>query len=481
MVVAAALVSPLGHRLGIFTLDAQDLTLQVNGATALVSYTAKGSRRRLLVWGRSTRSLRDRSCRRRRFGVITAAKAGNRAAAPSGRFIDRCRNTRSRHRRSSALWRAPRAGRDALGPQYQAWQRLLPHAWPTHGSRIGCDGIPSVALVWPGRVAQGVAELDVRWPVAGSLRAADLSGRTGLRNEDAIGEQARCVWTLRLYRHPQLRLRPDWRHDAGKVLHLPCMRVLLQLRASRRRRLRTMRLAAQPSATCTRHSHGAGRDARRAVGRCALARTTARRTPPTTRSSTISSERMTVPARAALTLPATGAADEAVPHSADGLAHQDSTELAEAVGRVAETRTSRAEAGRRRNAPNAAPRSAGRSIRLDGGRGREGPREAPPWNAAGGWTRPGAPRSVTVPPRHGALGVVRRDKSRLVTTALCRAEPGYEQPQATAASLLWNPVQRGGATRRRVVLNPPHARLAESATIRSAPTSAGRRNRQGRP
>ena len=132
----------------IFAVDAQDLTLQVNGSTALVSYTAKGNRRHLLVWGAINAPF-GASRRRRRFGVITAA-AGNRAAAPSGHASSM---VQAIARAAAAVPHAAcGAGRDALGcagvaaAPADAWLRPME-------AESGCDGIPSVALVWPGRIA----------------------------------------------------------------------------------------------------------------------------------------------------------------------------------------------------------------------------------------------------------------------------------------------------------------------------------------
>ena len=52
MVAAAALIlaSPAAAS-EVFAVDATAVTLEVDGGTALVTYTAKGKRRHLLAWG----------------------------------------------------------------------------------------------------------------------------------------------------------------------------------------------------------------------------------------------------------------------------------------------------------------------------------------------------------------------------------------------------------------------------------------------
>ena len=65
MVAAAALILAAPATASeIFAVDAQDLTLKVNGSTALVSYTAKGNRRTLARVG---------SDQRAPFGIAVAA------------------------------------------------------------------------------------------------------------------------------------------------------------------------------------------------------------------------------------------------------------------------------------------------------------------------------------------------------------------------------------------------------------------------
>src|SRR6476659_5892818 len=50
-VAAALILAAPAAASEVFSLDAQNLTLQVNGDTALISYTAAGKRRHLLAWG----------------------------------------------------------------------------------------------------------------------------------------------------------------------------------------------------------------------------------------------------------------------------------------------------------------------------------------------------------------------------------------------------------------------------------------------
>ena len=92
MVVAAALILAAPAAASeTFALDAENVTLQVDGDTALVSYTANGKRRHLLAWGAvnalaSTSEAPQVSFRRDYSG---GWKSRGRAVWP--RFVNRCR------------------------------------------------------------------------------------------------------------------------------------------------------------------------------------------------------------------------------------------------------------------------------------------------------------------------------------------------------------------------------------------------------
>ena len=134
----------------IFAVDAQDLTLQVNGSTALVSYTAKGNRRNLLVWGAINALPSGSQSPQTSFRRDYSGGWKSRGRAVWSRFVDRCRP----YTGSPLPFHCGvhGAGRDALGcagvaaTPADAWLRPME-------AKSGGDGIPSVALVWPGRVA----------------------------------------------------------------------------------------------------------------------------------------------------------------------------------------------------------------------------------------------------------------------------------------------------------------------------------------
>ena len=125
MVAAAALILAVSSATAseIFAVDAKDLTLQVNGATALVSYTAKGSRRHLLMWGAINALASGSQVPQTSFRRDYSGGWKSRGRVVWTRFVDRCRSyTGPPLPFLVTACTAP----DGTHWAVQAWQRLLP-------------------------------------------------------------------------------------------------------------------------------------------------------------------------------------------------------------------------------------------------------------------------------------------------------------------------------------------------------------------
>ena len=220
LVVAAAaliLASPVAAS-EVIAVDATAVTLQVDGGTALVSYTAKGKRRYLLAWGAinalaagsqqpQTSFRRDYSGGWKSRGKAVWAKFRNRCgpyAGPPLPFL-------------VAVCTAP----DGTSWAIQAWQRLLPmrgfDAW-----KPGQAAMEFHLSHWSGPLA--VLEVSPNWTYGG--RWQGLFGRLTYTGTPVFGTRTPTASRRDTYgRYVYIDTRnsvygPGWRHDAGKVLHL---------------------------------------------------------------------------------------------------------------------------------------------------------------------------------------------------------------------------------------------------------------------
>jgi hypothetical protein len=219
VVVAAALILAAPATASeIFALDAQDLTVQVNGATALVSYTAKGSRRHLLVWGAINALASGSQMPQTSFRRDYSGGWKSRGRAVWARFVDRCRPyTGPPLPFLIAACTAP----DGTHWAVQAWQRLLPmrgfDPWkPTQAA------MEFHLSHWSGPIAS--LEVSPNWTYGGQWQG--LFGRLTYLGVPVFGTRTPSARKRDAYgRYVYVDTRnsvygPGWRHDAGKVLHL---------------------------------------------------------------------------------------------------------------------------------------------------------------------------------------------------------------------------------------------------------------------
>jgi hypothetical protein len=219
VVVAAALILAAPAAASeIFAVDATNVTLQVNGATALVSYTANGKRRHLLAWGAINANPALSEVPQTSFRRDYSGGWKSRGKAVGATFANRC---------------GPYAGpalpflvlactaRDGTNWAIQAWQRLLPMR--------GFDPWkPGQAVTefhlshWSGAVA--VLEVSPNWTYGG--RWQGLFGRLTYSGAPVFGTRTPTASRRDAYgRYVYIDTRnsvygPGWKHDAGKVLHL---------------------------------------------------------------------------------------------------------------------------------------------------------------------------------------------------------------------------------------------------------------------
>ncbi|HEY7344535.1 MAG TPA: hypothetical protein VH620_03165 [Gaiella sp.] len=219
VVVAAALILAAPAAASeIFAVDATDVTLRVNGATALVSYTANGKRRHLLAWGAINANPALSEVPQTSFRRDYSGGWKSRGKAVWATFANRC---------------GPYAGpalpfvvvactaRDGTNWAIQAWQRLLPMR--------GFDPWkPGQAVTefhlshWSGPVA--VLEVSPNWTYGG--RWQGLFGRLTYSGAPVFGTRTPTASRRDAYgRYVYIDTRnsvygPGWKHDAGKVLHL---------------------------------------------------------------------------------------------------------------------------------------------------------------------------------------------------------------------------------------------------------------------
>jgi hypothetical protein len=214
--VALVLAAPASGS-EIFAVDASELTLQVDGGTALVSYTAKGKRRHLLVWGAVNALGPDAQAPQTSFRRDYSGGWRSLGRAVWPRFVDRCRPYGGPELPFVvAACTAPDGSHWAV----QAWQRLLPMR--------GVDPWkPAQAVMelhlshWTGPVAR--LEVSPNWTYGG--RWQGLFGRLTYSGAPVFGMRTPSASRRDAYgRYVYIDTRnsvygPGWKHDAAKVLH----------------------------------------------------------------------------------------------------------------------------------------------------------------------------------------------------------------------------------------------------------------------
>jgi hypothetical protein len=202
----------------VFALDAQDLVLKVNGETALVSYTAKGTRRHLLAWGAINAFPSGSPMPQTSFRRDYSGGWKSRGRATWKRFADRCGKYTG-----PALPHLIAACTASDGTHWavQAWQRLLPMRGfdPWRPNQAATEFHLSH---WSGPVA--LLEVSPNWTYDGQWQG--LFGRLSYAGTPVFGTRTPSAARRDAYgRYVYIDTRnsrygPGWKHDAGKVLHL---------------------------------------------------------------------------------------------------------------------------------------------------------------------------------------------------------------------------------------------------------------------
>ena len=202
----------------VFALDAQDLTLQVNGGTALVSYTATGKRRHLLLWGAINALASGSAPLQTSFRRDFSGGWKSRGRVIWARFVDRCRPYTGP---SLPFLVAACTASDGTYWAVQAWQRLLPmrgfEPWKPNQAAMEFH-----LSHWSGPVAQ--LEVSPNWTYGGQWQG--LFGRLTYAGVPVFGTRTPSASRRDAYgRYVYIDTRNSvygsgWRHDAGKVLHL---------------------------------------------------------------------------------------------------------------------------------------------------------------------------------------------------------------------------------------------------------------------
>ncbi len=213
-------------------LDVSFLSLKVNDrGEALVTYrTAKGGVRHVYVWGAINANAPSQSTPQVHFNYDYSGGLKRSGRQTWRTFADRC---------APYDGPTPRVARERL----QGTRRLLlgAAALAAHAADARHRTVPARAvgvrasylpLVRPAPGARRVAELDVRRPVAGALRQADLPRAACLRVPHPVSEQARLLRAVLLRRHVQLGVRPRLAARRRQGRAQPQRSLLLQLRAA---------------------------------------------------------------------------------------------------------------------------------------------------------------------------------------------------------------------------------------------------------
>lgn len=217
VVVALTLAAPAGAS-EIFAVDATALTLQVDGGTALLSYTANGKRRHLLAWGAINALAPGAQLPQTSFRRDYSGGWKSRGKAIWARFANRCGPyTGPAVPFLVVACTAP----DGTHWAVQAWQRLLPMR--------GFDPWkPGQAVMefhlshWSGPLA--VLEVSPNWTYGGQWQG--LFGRLTYSGAPVFGTRTPTASKVDAYgRYVYIDTRNSvygagWKHDAGKVLHL---------------------------------------------------------------------------------------------------------------------------------------------------------------------------------------------------------------------------------------------------------------------
>ena len=202
----------------VFSLNAQDLTLQVNGDTALISYTTMGKRRHLLAWGAINALPSGSQLPQTAFRRDFSGGWKSRGRVIWAHFVDRCRPYTGP---SLPFIVATCTAPDGTYWAVQAWQRLLPMRGfePWKASQAAMEFHLSH---WSGPVAQ--LEISPNWTYGGQWQG--LFGRMTYTGAPVFGTRTPSASKRDTYgRFVYIDTRnsvygPGWKHDAGKVLHL---------------------------------------------------------------------------------------------------------------------------------------------------------------------------------------------------------------------------------------------------------------------
>jgi hypothetical protein len=219
LVAAVALVTaPSVAASEIFAVDAKELTLQVNGGTALVSYTAKGKRRHLLAWGAINALAPGSELPQTSFDRDYSGGWKSRGRAVWTRFVNRCGPYAGP---ALPFLVAACTAPDGTHWAVQAWQRLLPMRGfdPWKPSQAATEFHLSH---WSGSLP--LLEVSPNWTYGGRFQG--LFGRLTYLGAPVFGMRTPSASRRDAYgRFAYIDTRnsvygPGWKHDAGKVLHL---------------------------------------------------------------------------------------------------------------------------------------------------------------------------------------------------------------------------------------------------------------------
>ena len=194
------------------------MTLQVNGDTALVSYTAKGKRRHLLAWGAVNALASTSEAPQVSFRRDYSGGWKSRGRAVWSRFLNRCRAyTGPPLPFVVTACTAP----DGTHWAVQAWQRRLPmrgfDPWKPDQAALEFH-----LSHWSGPVA--VLEVSPNWTYGGQWQG--LFGRLTYAGAPVFGSRTPSSVKRDGYaRYVYIDTRNSvygagWKHDAGKVLHV---------------------------------------------------------------------------------------------------------------------------------------------------------------------------------------------------------------------------------------------------------------------
>ena len=201
----------------IFAVDATNVTLEVNGDTALLSYAANGKPRHVLVWGAINALASGSPSPQTSFRRDYSGGWNSRGRAVWSHFVDQCKPyTGPALPFVVAACTAP----DGTYWAVQAWQRLLPMRGFDPWKPIQA-AVEFHLSHWSGPVA--VLEVSPNWTYGGQWQG--LFGRLTYAGAPVFGSRTPTASKRDAYgRYVYIDTRnsvygPGWKHDAGKVLH----------------------------------------------------------------------------------------------------------------------------------------------------------------------------------------------------------------------------------------------------------------------